>query len=336
MLAAPLAVFTRGTVDESTHCGSIAVVDADGRVVASVGNPHRLTTMRSTAKPFQTMAVVESGAADRFEMAPADIAVIAASHSGEPRHTDAVQRLLARAGLTVAALQTGTHPPLHGPTRMALEQRGESLSPLHHNCSGKHAGMLCACVHHGWDHRTYLRPDHPMQRAVLRLVSDMVGVRPQEVATAIDGCGVPTFAVPLVAIARGFARLAEPRSIAPPHAAAAARVRAAMLAHPEMVAGEGRLDTDLMALASGRVLAKAGAEACYGVSLVERGWGVAVKIEDGNPRATPIAVVEALRQLGALTDSQLDALAGYARPLVRNYRGEVVGEGRPVFALVRE
>lgn len=332
---APLVTFTRGGLDESIHFGSIAVVDDRGLLVAHAGDPHRPTTMRSTAKPFQAMVVVETGAADRFAMTPTEIAVIGASHSGEPRHCQAVAGLLQRAGLGPEDLQCGTHLPLHAPSRAALEQRGEQPSTLHHNCSGKHCGMLCACVHQDWDVHTYLRPDHPLQRQVLRLVSDCTGVPAQSIGIATDGCGVPTFAVPLAAIALAFARLTPSSHAVGGHAAAAARVASAMVAHPEMVAGEDRFDTDLMVLGQARLLAKAGAEACYGVSLLDRGWGMAIKIEDGNARAVPVAVSEALRQLGALADAEVAALARHARPVLRNYRGEIVGDARPSFLLER-
>jgi L-asparaginase II len=332
---APLAVFSRGVFDESVHYGSIAVVDARSRLIASVGDPFRVTTMRSTAKPFQAMVDFELGAAERFAFTPAELAVIAGSHSGEPRHTETVRGVLARAGLSEDALQTGLHPPLHAATRAELERAGRVPGPLHHNCSGKHCGMLCACVHRDWDLRTYVRPDHPLQRAVLRLMCDVTGLPAGDVGVAIDGCGVPTFAVPLAAIAGAFARLARGENLSEEHQRSAARVRGAMLAHPEMVAGEGRFDTDLMIAARGRVLAKAGAEACYGVALPEMGWGVAVKIEDGGSRAVPVALVEALRQMDAIGDGEVQALAGHARPPVRNYRGEIVGEARSVFGLSR-
>ena len=333
MQAAPLVAFSRGAFDESVHFGSIAVADARGRLVASAGDPFRVTTMRSTAKPFQAMAVVELGAADRFAFAPEELAVIAASHSGEPRHTETVAALLARSGLGEDALQTGIHSPLHAETRAALERAGRSPGPLHHNCSGKHCGMLCACIHRGWDVRTYVRPDHPLQKVVLGLVRDVTGLTSEEVGVAIDGCGVPTFAIPLAAIAASYARLATGDGLSEEHQRSAARVREAMLAHPEMVAGEGRLDTDLMVVAGGKVLAKAGAEACYAVGLPETGWGMAVKIEDGGARAVSVAVVEALRQIKAIGAEEAGALARHARPPVRNYRDEIVGEARPVFQL---
>ena len=335
MHASPLVTLTRGDRRESTHYGSIAVVDASGHMIASVGDPERPTFLRSSAKPFQAMVVVETGAADRFAVSPAELAVIAASHSGEPRHTEAVRGLLARAGLPIGALQPGTHPPLHAQTRQVLERNGEPPSVLHHNCSGKHCGMVCACVDEGWDIRTYVRPDHPLQRRVLSLLSEVAGIPSSDIPIAIDGCGVPTFALPLTAFARAFALLADVSALDAVHQESAIRVRDAMLAHPQMVAGEGRFDTDLMARAGGRILAKAGAEGCYGVALLDRGWGLALKIEDGNARAVPVAAAEALRQLDALTEADLSTLASHVRPSVRNYRDEVVGEALPAFTLTR-
>lgn len=331
-----LVEFTRGGQTESTHFGSIAVADADGRLVVSVGDPQRMTFMRSSAKPFQAMAVVETGCVEALGLTSAELALIAASHSGEPRHTEAAGHILSRAGLTETALLCGVHAPLHAPTRLALERRGESPTALHHNCSGKHCGLVCACVHRGWDLRTYPRPDHPLQRQILKLVADAAGLEPRSVSVALDGCGVPTFAVPLVAFATAFARLAAEEQLGGQHREAARTVRSAMLAHPEMVAGEGRFDTDLMSLGEGRLLAKGGAEACHGVALLDRGWGIAVKIEDGGSRAVPVAVVEALRQLEAVTERDPETLRSHARPPVRNYRGEIVGEGRPSFQLDRK
>jgi L-asparaginase II len=281
------------------------------------------------------MAFIESGAAGAFGVTPPELALIAASHSGEPRHTTAVLGLLSRAGLGADALLNGLHPPLHAPTRQALERVGESPSPVHHNCSGKHCGMLCACVHQGWDLRTYFRPDHPLQRGILDLVAEIASVRRQDIGVAIDGCGVPAFGLPLVSFAHAFARLAQPDGLSPAHCASATAVRDAMVANPEMVAGEGRFDTRLMEATAGRLLAKAGAEACQGLALLDRGWGIAIKIDDGASRAVAVSAIEVLRQLGALGIVELEALRDQAQPLVRNYRDEIVGEGRPLFELQR-
>jgi L-asparaginase II len=328
-------VFTRGAIVESAHAVSIAIVDAAGTLIASAGDPERVTFLRSSAKPFQCMTMIETGAADSLALTQPEIAVISASHSGEPRHTEAIGRIMARAGLDLETLQPGRHPPMHAPTREALERRGEAPSVLHHNCSGKHCGMVCACGHQGWDLRTYMRPDHPLQRRNLAVLSEASGVPVSDIPLGIDGCGVPTFALSLRSFATAFARLAQPDRLPAKHHESAIRVRDAMVACPEMVAGEGRFDTDLMRRQGGQVLAKAGAEGCYGVSLLDRGWGLAMKTEDGNARAVAIAVVEALRQIDALNDADVAALAHHARPAVRNYRDEIVGEGRPLFTLER-
>lgn len=327
--------FTRGAEIESTHFGNVAVVDIEGRLIASVGDPNRSTYMRSAAKPFQTMAFIETGAAEALDVTPAELAVIAASHNGEPRHTQAIRGLLARAGLTENVLQNGVHAPLHAPTRSALERGGEAPSPVHHNCSGKHCGMVCACVHEGWDLRTYIRPDHPLQRRILVLVAEVSALPLAAIAIAIDGCGVPTFRLSLRAFAHAFARLAEPERLPKEHRQAAESVRTAMVAHPGMVAGEGRFDTRLMEATGARVLSKGGAEACQGVALFDRGWGIAVKIEDGGSRAVAVTVLEVLRQLGEIAEPELDTLGDLARSPVRNYRDEIVGEARPVFELQR-
>ncbi len=374
----PLVGFTRGSIVESVHYGSIAVVDAEGRPVAGVGDVERLTTLRSAAKPFQAMAVVESGAAERFNASEAELAIIGGSHSGEPRHVETVRQMLERAGLGPEHLQCGTQPPFHEPTRLTLAAAGLEPSPLHHNCSGKHCGMLWACVHRGWDVGTYFRPDQPLQRAILGLMADMADCSTDSITVAIDGCGVPAFGMPLSAMATAFSRLAggavspspqllhfDPaQGTLPPageegrggpaagatgsefplkagrpvatyeqHPESAQRVVAAMVAHPEMVAGEGRFDTELMRQGHGRILAKGGAEGCEGAALLDRGSGIALKIEDGGARAAPVALIETLRQLGALTAADVAALSTYARPVVRSYRGEIVGEGKPLLTL---
>ena len=195
--------------------------------------------------------------------------------------------------------------------------------------------MVCACVHRGWDPRTYVRPDHPLQQANLNLLAEVTVTPAQDIEIAIDGCGVPTFGVALRAFAHAFARLAAPSALPVRHGEAGERVRDAMLSNPAMVAGEGRFDTRLMEALGGRVLAKSGAEACQGLAIVDRRWGIAVKIEDGGARAVAVAALEALRQLDALADGELDRLEDLWRPLVRNYRNEIVGEGRALFALQR-
>jgi L-asparaginase II len=187
-------------------------------------------------------------------------------------------------------------------------------------------------MHQSWDLRTYVRPDHPLQRRILGLIAEMTGIPQHSVHVGIDGCGVPSFGVPLISIATAFARLVT-LSGTDTHGAAAVQVRSSMLAHPEMVAGEGRFDTDLMVLTEGRILAKGGAEACYGAAIVQEGLGIALKIEDGGGRAVAPGVVAALHQIGALSDREADTLGEHGRPIVRNYRDEIVGEGYASFTL---
>jgi len=313
----------------------MAIVHSDGSLIASVGDPERLTTLRSSAKPLQAMAALELGTADAFGFGEPEIAIMAGSHSGEPRHTALVASMLSRAGLDPSALECGTHPPFHAVTRAALERAGAEPTTLHHNCSGKHCGMVCTCVHQDWDRRTYFRPDHPLQRVVQAVVVEVSGVAKPDLGIAIDGCGVPTFALPLRSFARAFARLGSPGTLESSHGKAAQRVRDAMIAHPGLVAGEGRLDTAIMELTQGAVVTKSGAEACHGVAVPDRGWGIAVKIEDGGARAISVTVVELLRQLELLTAEQVDQLGALARPVMTNYRDEIVGEGRPLFTLAR-
>jgi L-asparaginase II len=313
----------------------VAVVDRDGRLVAAAGDFERLTTLRSTAKPLQAMAMLETGAFDRYSGTPAELALIAGSHSGEPRHTEAVAGMLHRAGLGPDALQTGVHPPFDEVARSQLEARGERPNALHHNCSGKHTGMLWACCHREWDERTYVRPDHPLQRRIRSLIGVLADWPAEEIPLGIDGCTVPTFALPLVSLARTFARFTAGSGMSETHAVAAGRVRGAILEHPEMVGGTGRFDTDLMRAAAQGVVSKAGAEGGHVFGVLEAGCGIAIKIEDGGSRAAAVAGVEVLRQLELLPAAAVDALQGHARPLVRDFRGEVVGEGHPMLKLRR-
>ena len=333
MDAVPLVAFTRGLVLESIHYGSVAVVDSRGEIIASVGDPDRLTTLRSSAKPLQAMAVVETGAIDRFSGTAAELAVIAGSHSGEPGHTDTVARMLERVGFSAETLQCGTHVPFDREPADTLARQGLEPSPLHHNCSGNHTGMLWACAAREWDERTYVRPDHPLQRRIRSVIGVMSDWPEAEIPIGIDGCTAPTFSLPLLSLALAYARIAAVDELTETHAEAARRVREAMVEHPEMVGGEGRFDTDLMRAGSGRLLSKSGAEGCHALAVLGSGWGIGVKIEDGAARAGPIVALEVLRQLSVLEPAALASLARHANPIVRNHRGEVVGEGHPLFAL---
>lgn len=333
-----LVEVTRGGVVEARHRGHVAVVDAAGRLLAALGDPDHVTFLRSAAKPFQAMAAVEAGAADRFGLDDAELAVMCASHNGEEAHLEAVRRLLAKLGLDEGALACGVHPPGDPGVRQALARAGAEPGPLHNNCSGNHAGILALARHRGWAVEGYADPAHPVQRALLEAVAGVAGLEPGAVALATDGCGIPTFGIPLRRAALAFARLARPEEapgLAPARRRALGRVGAAMGRHPFLVAGTGRFCTDLMRVTGGRLLGKVGAEGVYGAAATDRGWGIAVKVEDGAARGLYPAVGRVLESLGLLTPGEAEALAAHLRPVVRNHRGTEVGAVRAVFDRLR-
>jgi L-asparaginase II len=323
-----LVEVTRGPLTESRHRGQIVISDAQAKLVQQVGDPEVQVCMRSLAKPFQALAVLTTGAAAAFDFGPAELALFSGSLSGQDFHVELVTRTLARLGLTPAALQCGVHPPLHRPTAKALSAAGERPTPLHNTCAGKHTAMLTLCVHHGWPLDDYLNPAHPVQQLIVGTVARMVGVPKVQIQVAVDGCGAPVFYAPLKNIALGYARLAAAQPGSP-----AGTLMAAILAHPRHIAGDGRLDTDIMLALPGAVFAKSGAEGGYALALRESGLGVAVKIEDGHQRALNPTMVAVLEQLGLLTPSAREALAAYARPSILNHRKEEVGRIQPVFSL---
>jgi L-asparaginase II len=328
---APAVLVWRGKVVESVHRAVIAVADPDGRLVARLGDAEAVTYLRSSAKPFQALPLVESGAADRFGLSPSELAVITGSHGGEDRHVKAVEGILAKAGLGPEALQCGVHKPYHGPT---AERLGSHITALHHNCSGKHAGMLLLAAHLGVDPRDYIDPASAGQRRIRSTLADVAGVPLPQVQVGTDGCSAPNFALPMRAAARAFARLGQPESL-PAHEQALRRVRDAMLAHPEMVAGEGRFDTALMTAFQGRVLSKSGAEGFEGLAIPGRGWGIAIKVEDGNARASPPIVVRTLRQLRVAGKEHEAALAEHLGREQKNWAGRTVGKVEARFTLKR-
>ncbi|MCL6449994.1 MAG: asparaginase [Acetobacteraceae bacterium] len=332
-MAEPLVEVRRGGLVESIHRGHVVVVDGAGRARFWVGDPGRVVLARSSAKPFQALACVHSGAADRFGIAPRELAVMCGSHWGEDAHVQAVRSILARLGLDEGALECGTHRPVHQPSADRLVREGLEPGAVHSNCSGKHAGMLAVAVQLQAPVCGYRQASHPAQRYILSLVSEITGEPAAAIRVAVDGCGAPVFALPLKALARGFARLARPAGLPAKLQEAASRVVAAMQANPEMVGGSGSFDTRLLSELKPRVVCKGGAEAVYCLGLTDRGWGLALKVEDGGGRAVGPIVLEVLRQIGALKPAEEQRLRELARPAVKNHRGEAVGELAPVFTL---
>jgi L-asparaginase II len=300
----------RGDEVESLHCGHLVAVDAGGRVVQAVGDPAERVYARSALKPVQALPLLLSGAAEAFGLPDACLAVAMASHSGEDAHRAAVRALLDRAGLDEGLLQCGTHEPYHVPTAQGLLLRGEVPSAIYCNCSGKHAGMLAVCKHQGWDLATYREVGHPLQRWIRELLAEYAGVPVDDLGHAIDGCGVPVWRLPLIGLARAFARLgSDPR------------VAGLMANHPHLVAGTGRLDTDLMVAGGGALIGKIGGEAVHAGAIRGTGLGWAIKVTDGNKRALGPALARLLEMLGHPVD-----LPAHAAPVVYNNRREAVGQ----------
>jgi L-asparaginase II len=329
----PLAAVTRGEAVDSVHRGSIAVVDAAGRVLFGAGDPDVVTMTRSTLKPFQALPFVAAGGVERFGFSAPQVALLCASHSGESRHMEAVADMLARAGNVEADLQCGTHAPGH------YEARGEVPPPppypvLAHNCSGKHSGMLAYCTLCALPKQSYLDFDHPLQQAIRGAVAHYLETPEAALASGTDGCSAPNYAVPLLRLAQGFAKLASGRDDA--RFARAPRLLAdAMLRYPEMVAGEARSDLALMQAGRGDWLAKIGAEGVQAIGIRSAGVGIAIKIADGNKRALRPVIAAVLEQLALLDSAASVALAEWRAPVVRNYRGIATGAIRPTFVLDR-
>lgn len=288
-----LIELTRGSLLESAHAGAIAVVRVDGKAVLTLGDTAQPVFPRSAIKPLQAVPLVQSGAADRWGFGAPEIALAAASHSGTARHASLAASMLARAGLGPAALACGVHDPLDHATARALIRSGAAPTALHHNCSGKHAGMLATAVHMGEDAATYWRPEHPVQQRIARVLGELGRCSLSGDVCGIDGCSVPNWAMPLEALAGAFARFVSGDGLERERAAACRRIAEACWAHPDLVAGPGRLDTAVMTRLPARVLTKGGAEGVYCGALRELGLGFALKIDDGAKRAAD-AVVAAL------------------------------------------
>ena len=326
-----IAEVTRGGRLESRHRGRIVVVDADGDVLFAAGDVDEPTYPRSALKLLQALPLVESGAADALGFGDRELALACASHSSEPAHVDAVLSMLGAAGLGEGDLRCGAHWPLFRPDDLvAMARDGRTPGRAHNNCSGKHAGFLCACVHEGWPFADYLAPDSTVQREVRAVIEALTGAALSADRCGHDGCSAPTYAVPLADFARAFARCGAGRGLDPLRAAAARRLMAASMAEPHMVAGTGRMCTRLMAACGGRVYAKTGAEGVYVAAMPEAGIALALKCDDGATRAAEVALAAALlRALGEAHDLSA-VIAPFARKPVRDWNGAEVGVIRAV------
>jgi L-asparaginase II len=349
--AQPILELTRGRVVESTHFGSIAVVDSTGKLLHFYGDPQTVAFLRSSAKPFQALPFVERGGVEHFNFTQSELAISCASHETAQHHLDTVTAMQAKIGIQEDNLQCGPHLPGDVAMLKMVIKKDIRPTPNFNNCSGKHTAMLAHAKMRGLPLENYLDHAHPIQQDILSVFSEMCGIEQEKIELGIDGCSAPNFAVPLVNAALGMARLCDPRGLTETRAIACAKITTAMAAHPEMVSNYGEFDCELMSTAAGRIITKRGAEGFQIIGLMpgvygENGVGIAFKVTDGDAsrmnddlessaRVRPSITLEILRQLKALDETQLKSLASFGPTRqLENHRGLVTGESHPVFDLL--
>jgi L-asparaginase II len=328
----PLVETSRGGTPECLHFGAIAVVDTHGDVTAHAGDPHWLTFTRSTLKPLQALPFVQAGGPRALGFTQEQVAMMCASHNGEPMHVAQVDGMLHKAGLRHQCLQCGCHLPLFAELGVAPAPGPGQYDQRHHNCSGKHSGFLACCVQHGWPVASYLDPAHPLQQAIRRDVARAVGMAPDELKMGIDGCSAPNYAMPLSRLAYGYARLASGRADTE-FGESFAHLADTMTAHPDLVSGTRRNDLAFMRAGRGDWVTKVGADGVQAVASRSRGEAFAVKISDGSKVALFAATIAVLDQLGWLDATQRDELSPWRAGTIASVRGAPVGERKPVFTL---
>jgi len=347
----PIYEMTRGKTVESIHSGAVAVVDATGRLIANYGNPGLVTYLRSSAKPFQALPLLEAEGRERFGFTPREIALMCASHSGTDEHVTVAQSIQMKAGVTEAELLCGVHEPFHEPTATVLRERREAPTPNRHNCSGKHSGMLALAQLYkanlpDEEALDYIDVQHPVQIAILNAFADMCGLPVEQVQVGIDGCSAPNFAVPLRNAAYGIARLCDPLAgaVEPTARLEACRtITSAMMFNPDMVGGPDTFDTSLMVLGKGRWISKGGAEGYQAIGILPGvlghdtpGIGITLKIADGDlkSRARHAVALAVMQQLGVLSEDELAMLSRFGPETpVLNWRKIEVGIARPLLQL---
>jgi len=320
-----LAEAVRGNWVENRHRGAYAVLDADGRIIAAAGDIERPIFPRSAIKSMQALPIFTQNAMDRFHHTDEELALACASHHGEADHVAGVSHFLDRMGLSAADLECGAHPPTNAIAREALRAAGEQPSALHNNCSGKHSGMLSVALAMGVPTMGYVEREHAVQKQVRAAVEAVIGEPLTEDRCGTDGCSIPTFAAPIRAFAHGFARMATGRGLSAEHAVAARRLFDAATRHPHLVAGTGHADTLIMEAFGGRVMQKIGAEGVQCGAIRNKGWGYALKCDDGHMAASQAMLASLLLRIADPDDAQRAVLERFARQPIRNVRGAEVG-----------
>jgi L-asparaginase II len=329
-----LVEVTRGGIAESQHRGAVAVVDADGHVALAIGDIDRPIFPRSAIKGLQAIPLIESGAADKYGLTDQEIALACASHNGEEEHVRTSAAMLAKAGRDVSALECGAQMPLRGGAQIPLYRNGLSPTALHNNCSGKHAGFVCVACASGDDPGGYVSAGHPTMRMVTAAVQEMTGAALDVATRGTDGCSIPTFAMPLNALALAYARFGTGHGLSRDRAQATARIRSAVAHAPYYVAGTDRFDTKAMEVLGARAFMKVGAEGVYCASFPELGLGVALKCDDGATRAAEVMMGALIQRYLTLSEAEAAAIAPLARPKLVNWNGIHVGDANAVGALL--
>jgi L-asparaginase II len=324
-----LVELTRGLCRESAHAGAVAIVRANGELVAAVGEVGQPVFPRSAIKPLQALPLLETGAAERYGFGARELAIACGSHSGRREHAATVANMLVMAGLDTSALGCGTQEPLDSSAGRELAVAGLAPTALNHNCSGKHAGMLATAVHKAEAIEGYWLPDHPVQQRILAALEGVTARRLGSELRGIDGCSVPNWAVPLSGLAAAFARFVTGEGLGRERQRACRQLAQACWAEPMLVAGPGRLDSMVMQALPGKVLIKSGAEGVHCGAFAALGLGFAIKIDDGGKRAADLVAASLVRRLCP------EAGALGPQPLLRNFRGLTVGEIRPSETLER-
>ncbi|MGE8103163.1 asparaginase [Allorhizobium sp. NPDC080224] len=319
---------TRGQLVESRHRGMAVVIDAEGAIVFSAGDVDSGVFPRSACKAMQALPLVESGAADAYGFGNRELALACASHSGEPEHVATAAAMLKAAGRDESVLECGAHWSSHQSVLIDQVRTLEKPTALHNNCSGKHSGFVCTCVHTGEEPRGYAGFDHPLQEAIRAIMTDLTGAVLSRDNCGTDGCSIPTYAVPLTGLARGFGKLVTGKGLEPLRAAAARRLINACMAEPFYVAGTKRFCTKLMQVAPGRIFAKTGAEGVFCALLPDKGLSFAVKAEDGATRAAEAMIAALLARHFDADSEERAALMKLAHHGMTNWNGLSVGTVR--------
>jgi len=319
----------RGNTIESRHCGAVAVADADGRLVFTLGDVERALYPRSAIKFLQAIPLIETGAAEHYKLTDQHVAFACASHNAEPIHTDFAREWLKLIGCAADDLECGAELPGDPDTRFKLISSGVTPQRYHHNCSGKHLGLLTTCRHMGENIHSYRLYHHAAQQRWFQVIQELAGVQLQQLPWGYDGCGIPTLAMPLQSVAQAFARFADPAGLSTERRVAIERISSAVSGYPYMVAGRDRLCTALMELTGKSLLVKTGAEGYFIAAVPGKGLGIAIKVDDGHRRGSQVVIGAVLKKLGLLNQDQHQALAEYLQPDVTNSRAEVIGRIEP-------